>query len=738
MAEGEDMAKGDPTKEPASLSSDQNTFPIFETKKSEQEVSSSIPGFPSLFQFAKLQTEASSWTANASDNSAIPTYEFEEKQPMIQTELSTTKEVSWEENSVTINLSATNGADSSILGESSGLGSVSNMQEKEMVEAEDNEMDKEEEKVGEEATANDEPDEEEAESDPYFYTKRDEFTSEIYKIELQNLPKKCGYKQFKKMIANRLNVRPVKVKLPPGASHAYVTFRNEEERRLAIRSLSGHKWKGKVLSAKTAQPLPDPLALQRAEGMARKRMIQDAARANVDAKRIKLDGDEVDELAISVRLNHVVTPLWDQPYSKQMETKKSNMVEILGKLTRKLKAIMVLKNNWVEEESAKRNGICCELLDCVESPVLDGYRNKCEFTIAEGPDRAKTVGFRLGSYKEGYSGVVEPSECIHISDKAKVISKAFQTYVRQSPLPVYDLCFHTGYWQTLTVRSSMYGETMAVLQFSPQKMTKDEIEAEKNRICEYFKSGEGKDVKLTSLYLQINHTRAVGGNAEAPFVHIMGEEHIYEELCGLKFRISPDSFFQVNTKATEKLFNLLKDWCGDHLDETVVLDICCGTGALGLCLAQSVKRVIGVEIIENAVEDAKANAQLNGVTNAQFVCGKAEDIIVDVFKNMPRKTKIIGIMDPPRAGLHQSVLHAIRKSRRMDKLIYVSCNPSAAFVNFLDLCRPTSKRIKTAPFRLVKAVPVDLFPHTKHCELLLLFERDMTSVDAAKFYKWYY
>ena len=188
------MAKGDPTKEAASLSNEQNTFPIFETPEIKQEFSSSIPGFPPLFQFAKLQTEASSWTANPSDNSSIPSYEFEEKKPIIITEPSTTKEVSWEENSVTTNLSATNGADSTISGESSGLGSVSNMHEKEMAEAEDNEMDKEEEKVGEEATANDEPDEEEAESDPYFYTKRDEFTSEIYKIELQNLPKKCGYK----------------------------------------------------------------------------------------------------------------------------------------------------------------------------------------------------------------------------------------------------------------------------------------------------------------------------------------------------------------------------------------------------------------------------------------------------------------------------------------------------------------------------------------------------------------
>ena len=194
MAEGEDTAKGDPTKEAASLSSDQNTFPIFETPEIKQEVSSSIPGFPPLFQFAKLQTEASSWTTNASDNSSISTYEFEEKKTMIKTEPSTTNEVIWEENSFTTNLSATNGADPSISGESSGLGSVSKMHEDEMAEAEDNETDQGEEKVGEEATANDEPDEEEAESDPYFYTKRDEFTSEIYKIELQNLPKKCGYK----------------------------------------------------------------------------------------------------------------------------------------------------------------------------------------------------------------------------------------------------------------------------------------------------------------------------------------------------------------------------------------------------------------------------------------------------------------------------------------------------------------------------------------------------------------
>ncbi|XP_031570471.1 tRNA (uracil-5-)-methyltransferase homolog A-like [Actinia tenebrosa] len=598
---------------------------------------------------------------------------------------------------------------------------------------EDGEDDDDEEEDGEESKQKDE------EIDPYSYTRRDnEFTSEIFKIEIGNLPRKYGFKQFKKLITSRLSIKPVKIKAIPRATHAFVTFRNEAERMKALTSLRGTRWKGKRLVTKLAKALPDPVAAQRAEGMARKRFIEEAAQSNEDAKRTKVAKTEEEKKSIMERLNQSVTPLWDQPYPVQIQIKAKSMVDVLKKLTKQLKNVMEFKGSWVEQESQSRGGLCCELLPCIESPVVDGYRNKCEFTIAEGPDGDKTVGFRVGSYRDGYSGVVEPSECIHISEIAKKVAALFQGYIRRSSLAVYDLCFHTGHWQTLTVRSTQYGESMVVVQFNPQSMTKEAVDKEVNSIKEFFTEGEGKDCNLTSLYAQVNHTRAVGGNAEAPLTLLFGEPCIYEMLCDVKFRISPNAFFQVNTKAAEMMFYKIKEWMGD-CENATLLDVCCGTGSIGLSLAKHVARVIGVEIIANAVEDARQNAELNGITNARFVCGKAEDVIVDqVFRKLPRKLPVIGIVDPPRAGLHSTVIQAIRKCQKMDKLIYVSCNPNSAFSNLLDLCRPTSKRIRSWPFRLVKAIPVDLFPHTKHCELVMFFQRDSTPVDAAKYYKFFY
>ncbi|EDO47401.1 predicted protein [Nematostella vectensis] len=582
----------------------------------------------------------------------------------------------------------------------------------------------------------------------YAYTKRAEFTSEIFKIEINNLPKLprgFGFKQFKKMIENQIanhkeSFKPVKIKLvPPPANCAFVTFRNEEERMKALKILSGSKWRGKILRTKLAKALKDPVVVKQkaAEGKERKRMIQEAAERNPDAKRAKTGGDK-NQVDFFARLNDSVTPLWSKPYSEQLEFKNQKIEEFLKKLTKQIKDMMELKGTWVEEESKVRNGICCELQKCEESPIVDGYRNKCEFTIAEGPKGAKTVGFRVGSYKEGYSGVIEPFNCCHISKTAKKVASAFQKYIRNSPLPEYDLCFHTGHWQTLTVRSTVLGESMAIVQYNPQKMSATEIATENDKIRRYFLEGEGKECNLTSLYAQVNATRAVGCQSPAPFTHLLGEKVIHEVICDVKFGISPNAFFQVNSKAAEKMIHIISRWMGEQ-KETTLLDICCGTGSIGLCLAKYVSKVIGVEVIQSAVEDAKQNAIMNGITNAEYVCGKAEDVFTyKSMKRLRRFTQCIGIMDPPRAGVHKSVIDAIRKYDKLDKLIYVSCAPDHAIPNLLDLCRPTSKRVKSVPFRLVSAVPVDLFPHTKHCELLMLFQRDKQTYDAQKFYKFFY
>lgn len=200
-----------------------------------------------------------------------------------------------------------------------------------------------------------------------------------------------------------------------------------------------------------------------------------------------------------------------------------------------------------------------------------------------------------------------------------------------------------------------------------------------------------------------------------------GEEWIHEELLGLKFRISPHSFFQTNTPAAEILYSAVGEWAQLDQDSTV-LDVCCGTGTIGISLAKRVKKVIGIELCQEAVKDAEANAKANGLTNVEFHCGKAEDVFPTIL-NAVVSPNVTAIVDPPRAGLHSKVILAIRKAEHLKRLVYVACNAKAAMNNFIDLCRAPSNRVRGAAFRPVRAMAVDLFPQTMHCETILLFER---------------
>jgi tRNA (uracil-5-)-methyltransferase len=188
-----------------------------------------------------------------------------------------------------------------------------------------------------------------------------------------------------------------------------------------------------------------------------------------------------------------------------------------------------------------------------------------------------------------------------------------------------------------------------------------------------------------------------------------------------RFRISVDSFFQVNTKGAEALYRLIGEWAAPD-PHTTVFDICCGTGTIGLTLANNAKEVIGLEILPSAVEDARANATLNGVHNARFLLGKAEDTLAGVLDSF--SGKCVGIVDPPRAGLHSSIIKAIRKCTALKRLVYVSCRQEAFLDNVGELCRSESNTLVGAPFRPTRAAAVDMFPHTSHVELVVLFERE--------------
>ncbi|XP_063000230.1 tRNA (uracil-5-)-methyltransferase homolog A [Elgaria multicarinata webbii] len=552
-------------------------------------------------------------------------------------------------------------------------------------------------------------------SNMYRYIKDGLFTSEIYKVEIQNLPKYIGFNEVKKFLA-KYGLNPHKIKLLEKQTFAFVTFKSEEERDKAMKVLHGVRWKKQNLSVRLAKPKADPIVKKRkGEGEEAKEQAAAAAKCPALSKDSKED-------PLSKQIADVVTPLWNTSYEEQLAKKKQECEHVLFKLTREIGNNNRALLPWLFMQKEKYSGLCCSLEGVKASPIQTEYRNKCEFLIGIGPNQEdKTVGFRLGKYKGGTCAVVEPFDTIHIPAVTKKVVKAFQDYIRSTPYTVYSPETYEGHWKQLTVRTSRSGHIMAIAYFNPQKLNKEELNELQASLAKYFTEGIGKDCGITSLYFVEEGQRKSPNREDLTLEHVAGDKYIYEDVLGLKFRISPHAFFQVNTQAAEVLYSAIQEWVQVN-QETTVLDICCGTGSIGISLAKKVKKVIGIELCQEAVEDAKVNAQLNELNNVEFHCGKAEDL-VPYLVNVLVMQNSITIVDPPRAGLHSKVILAIRKAEHLKKLIYVSCNPRAAMNNFVDLCRAPSNRVKGSPFRPVRAMAVDLFPHTMHYELLFFFER---------------
>uniref|UniRef100_A0A7N9AXC4 tRNA (uracil(54)-C(5))-methyltransferase n=1 Tax=Mastacembelus armatus TaxID=205130 RepID=A0A7N9AXC4_9TELE len=542
--------------------------------------------------------------------------------------------------------------------------------------------------------------EKEADSDPgiYRYIKEDLFTSEIYKVEIRNLPKFIGFNDLKKFLAkHRLN--PHKIKLFGKQTFAFVTFKNEEERDKAMKLVHGMQWKGQVLSVRLAKPKADPILRKRRQ-------------------------EEGEGEPLSVQIANVVTPLWNVPYEEQLRRKEQEVVGVLQRLAKEIGSTNKAMLPWLFAQKGKYNKMCCPLEAIRPSPTQTEYRNKCEFLISVGADgEDKTIGFRLGKYKGGSCAVVGPAETCHVSAEAKRVVDEFQKFIRTTPYSVYSPETYEGHWKQLTVRTTRTKQAMAVVFFNPQKLEEEELNALKSSMREYFTEGEGKDSGVTSLYFVREGQRTSPNPEDLPCELVGGESCIHEELLGLKFRISPHSFFQVNTGAAEVLYSAVGEWA--QLDEgSTVLDVCCGTGTIGISLAKVTFDVIILTLffIFEAVEDAKVNAKLNGLSNIEFHCGKAEDVFPNIL-NALMSPNVTAIVDPPRAGLHSKVILAIRRAEHLKRLVYVACNAKAAMNNFIDLCRAPSNRVHGAPFRPARAMAVDLFPQTMHVEMLLLLER---------------
>lgn len=322
------------------------------------------------------------------------------------------------------------------------------------------------------------------------------------------------------------------------------------------------------------------------------------------------------------------------------------------------------------------------------------YRNKAQFPIQK-VDGVPVIGF----YKKKSHDIIPTNQCIIQHDVNDKIIKIIKTYIRAYKVSIYDEKTHTGVLRHLVTKVGFTTkEVMVVLVANGRKLPYlNELASVLKENIPGFKT----------LVVNVNRekTNVILGNENRV---IYGDGKINDNIGDLVFEISPLSFFQVNPVQTEVLYNKALEYANLGENDTV-FDIYCGIGTISLFLAQKAKKVYGIEIVEEAIKDAKINANINNLDNVEFYVGKAEEVVPKMYKQGKRANVVV--VDPPRKGCDEKVLDTII-SMQPDRVVYVSCNPStlARDLNYLD----------ERGYKCLEVQPVDMFPHSVHIENVAL------------------
>ena len=323
------------------------------------------------------------------------------------------------------------------------------------------------------------------------------------------------------------------------------------------------------------------------------------------------------------------------------------------------------------------------------------YRNKMEFTFG---DMEKGGELTLGMHVKNQSfGVITVDKCEIVDEDFRKIIDLTVNYFRGKNLPYYRVMKREGYLRHLVIRKALNTKEIMV-----NLVTTTQIDFDLTEYVEILKNADFKGNLVSVLHTENNSF----SDAVVPEkVNVLyGIDHIVENLLGLKFKISPFSFFQTNTKGAEDLYSIVREYMGDS-DDKVVFDLYCGTGTIGQIVAPNAKKVVGIELIEEAVEAAKENAKFNGLNNCEFIAG---DVAVTI-KNVKDKPDII-ILDPPRSGVMPKAMEHVINFKAKD-IIYVSCNPKT-LVSDLG-------KLKYAGYKIEESILVDMFPNTPHVETVV-------------------
>jgi 23S rRNA (uracil1939-C5)-methyltransferase len=344
------------------------------------------------------------------------------------------------------------------------------------------------------------------------------------------------------------------------------------------------------------------------------------------------------------------------------------------------------------------------------SPQTKHYRNKLEFTFStkrwiepeffskENSQQLPALGFHISN---AYDKVIDIQECFLQHNNSNLIRNFIREYALKNNIPFFDIKNHTGLLRTLIVRNTTLNQWMVIL--GVYELNESLIFPLLDAVYQNFSF-------ITSL--QYAHLPMANDSLlNAKLYLYKGENYIVEQLGHLKFKISATSFFQTNSLQAHRMYDAIQQYAQLSGNE-IVYDLYCGTGTISLYVAHQSKKVVGIDYVKDAIEDAKDNAKFNGIDNTEFFAGDIKNVLTKEFININGKPDVI-ITDPPRAGMHKDVIQQIREILPK-RIVYVSCSPPSQARDLTYL---------SDLYAITNIQPVDMFPHTTHAENIVVLER---------------
>ena len=374
---------------------------------------------------------------------------------------------------------------------------------------------------------------------------------------------------------------------------------------------------------------------------------------------------------------------------------------------------LAAKRQQVEDQLVRIGHLTVpEIRPTLASEHTEYYRNKLEFSASskrwvldgENPDAIPEqdrmgLGFHVGKF---FDKVLDIKDCHLQPEPSNAIRLFIKRFCVEHGYEFYNIRENHGFFRNMFIRSTEKGDVMLILCFAREEKAKRE--ALLDAVLEAFP-------QITSLYYVVN-TKLNDSIADQSPVLYKGEDAIYEEMEGLRFKIGPKSFYQTNSAQAYRLYSVAREFAALTGNE-VVYDLYTGTGTIAQFVSRKASKVIGIEYVPEAIEDARVNAANNGITNCTFFAGDMKDVLNEAFIQQHGRPDVV-ILDPPRAGIHPDVAAVILKAAP-ERMVYVSCNPASQARDLAILCRD---------YHITAVQPVDMFPHTMHVENVVALQRN--------------